>query len=145
MAQRLGTRNAPSARHAPGGTSAPVMTAAEVTGRLKKAGKVTLDSNGNGTVTLGPDNAWQRWDVTGIVVKTSQSATSTPVPQAEVFVNATTSPANSEGATSSGNNDTFNGATEVGPADNLNIVWSGGISGSVATAIVTGTRYTRRA
>lgn len=117
----------------------------EITGRLKKSGTVTLDSSGNGTVTFSTDNAWQRWEVTGVVVKTSQAATTTPVPTAEVFVNATSSEANSEGKTESGNNDTFAGLTEVGPVDNLSVVWTGGIAGTVATAVITGTTYQRRA
>jgi hypothetical protein len=117
----------------------------EEPGRLKKSGTVTLDSSGNGTVAFTCDNAWQRWEVTGIVVKTDQASTTIPVPIAEVFVNSTSSPANSEGATSSGNGDTFAGLTEVGHADTLNVAWSGGVAGSVATAILTGTTYQRRA
>jgi hypothetical protein len=117
----------------------------EVSGKLKRSGQVTLDASGNGTIQFVPYNARQRWEVDQIVVSTNQSATSTPVPVASAYVNATTSAGNLEGSTSSGNQDTMLGLVAVGPVDNLNITWTGGISGSVATAIITGTFYTRRA
>ena len=117
----------------------------EVSGKLKKSAQVTLDSSGSGTVTFTPYNARQRWEVAQIVVTTNQAATATPVPVAEVFVNATSSRGNSEGSTSSGSQDTLTGLVEVGACDQLSVVWTGGISGTVATAIVTGQYFTRRA
>jgi hypothetical protein len=146
MAARPASRAAPSARQTPLGTGDTRVAALpfEETGRLKKSGQVTLDGSGNGTVTLTPYNARQRWEVDQVVVSTNQSATSTPVPVAEVFVNATSSRGNSEGGTSSGSQDTLSGLINVGSVDQLSIVWTGGISGSVATAIVTGQFYTRR-
>ena len=118
--------------------------AGEVAGVLKAGGSVVLDASGSGTITLDPQNARQRWEVDSVVVKTSQAATATPVPVAEVFINAASSPGNSQGATSSGSQDTFSGVGNVGPCDTLSIVFTAGIPGTTAFANVSGTKYTRR-
>jgi hypothetical protein len=117
---------------------------AEYSGDLKQAGSVVLDGSGNGTISFSAQNARQRWEVTAIVVSTSQAATATPVPVATVYVNGV-STGNSQGATSSGNQDTFSGTVQVGPCDTLSVVFAGGIAGTTAFANVAGTKYTRRA
>jgi hypothetical protein len=116
----------------------------ELTAQLKKVGRVVLDASGNGTLYFDPDNANQRWEVTGVVVSTNQGLT-TPYPVATLFVGPETSPGNNQGATASGNQDTFgSGCIDVGNADTLAVVWTGGVPGSTAFAQVTGSKYTRR-
>ena len=127
----------------------------EVQGQLKKSGQVTLDANGNGTVTFQPDSAWQRWVISGVVVYTSQDATATVVPMASTAINGTdltqVSPGNIMGQSWSGNQDTFQGETDVGPCDFFAVMFTcppgqdpTTLAGVVATAIITGDKFTRR-
>ena len=110
---------------------------------LKKSQSVTLDGNGNGTLYFDPDNANQRWEVTGVVISTNQGLV-TPYPLCSLFVGPETSQANLQGQSASGNQDQFTGCTDVGAADELVVVWQGGVAGTVASAQVSGTKYTRR-
>lgn len=119
---------------------------------LKKNGSVVLNAAGAGTIFFDPENARQRWEVTSVVVATSQAATATPVPQAGVYLNgvyqgssAITSAGGSQGVTWSGSQDTFSGKTDVGPCDQLAVVFTAGIPGTTAYANLSGTKYTRRA
>lgn len=114
----------------------------EVESVLQKSATVTLDGNGNGTVDFDVDNAWQRWVIDSVRVKTSQGNTQTPYPLAEVF-NGPIASAFSEGATFTGNQDTFRGRVDLDAGSELHVVWTGGVPGSVATARVTGKKYTR--
>lgn len=127
----------------------------EVQSQLKKSGSVTLNSSGNGTLTFDPDSAHQRWVVTSVVVTDNQPATATVIPIATVALNSasitTMSPGNQRGTTWSGNQDTFTGEMDVGPCDFLSIIFGpppGGsgasLSGVIATAVITGVKYTRR-
>lgn len=132
--------------------------AGEVEGLLKKSGSVKLDTNGNGVLTFDPDNANQRWEVTSVVNFTNQAATATVIPVATIAINsvtfATMSAGNQRGATWSGNQDVFRGLTDVGPADFLTISFSpppgatgaqiATLAGVIASAVVTGSKYTRR-
>lgn len=132
--------------------------AGEVEGLLKKSGSVKLDTNGNGVLTFDPDNANQRWEVTSVVNFTNQVATATVIPVATIAINsvtfATMSAGNQRGATWSGNQDVFRGLTDVGPADFLTISFSpppgatgaqiATLAGVIASAVVTGSKYTRR-
>lgn len=128
----------------------------EVQSQLKKSGQVTLDANGNGSVTFDPDNARQRWDISAVVVKTNQPANATVVPVATLVMNGVditqSSPGNQRGATYSGNQDTFQGSWDIGPCDFMSVVFSAApgqdgtqMAGVIATVIVTGSKYTRRA
>ena len=128
----------------------------EVSAELRKTGQVTLDATGNGVLTFDPDNARQRWEVTGIVVATNQNATATVVPVATAALNTTTfatlSAGNNRGQSWSGNQDTFAGKIDVGPCDFLAVAFSpppgqsgSPMSGVIASAVITGTKYTRRA
>lgn len=128
----------------------------ETQAQLRKTGSVTLDANGNGVIIFDPDNARQRWVVTGVVVSDNQAATSTVIPVATIALNTTSlstmSPANQRGATWSGNQDTFGGALDVGPCDFMAVIFSpppgtGGsvLAGVICTAIVTGVKYGRTA
>lgn len=131
----------------------------EIEARLIKSGSVKLDSTGNGVVTLDPENARQRWEVTSVVVSTNQSATATTVPVATVAKNTAIasqlSQGNNGGQSWSGNQDTFAGKWEISPADYLSVIFApppgatGGqiaaLSGVMCYVTVTGTKYTRRA
>lgn len=123
--------------------------------QLKKSGQVKLDANGNGTLYFTPDNARQRWVVTAIIVKTNQAATVTVTPVATVALNSndinTMSDGNGRGASWSGNQDTFSGNIDVGPCDNLSVIFSpppgqsaATLVGVIASAVVTGVKFTRR-
>lgn len=115
----------------------------EIQGYLNKAGNVVLDSNGNGTIDFSVDNAWQRWEIDSVVVSTSQLSTQTPYPTAEVFEGPTTSPVFSQGASWTGNQDTFRGRVDLDSGSELHVVFTGGIPGTTATVRVHGTRYTQ--
>lgn len=126
----------------------------EISSQLKVSGSVTLAAAG-GVLFFSPDHANQRWEVTSIVVSTNQAATATTIPYATVAINSPQlglmSPGNQRGASASGNQDTFGGSTDVGPCDELDIHFTPppGQSGTplvgvIASAVVTGTKYTRR-
>jgi len=128
----------------------------EVTSQLRKSASVTLDANGKGSVSFSPDHANQRWVVTAVIVNTNQAAIATVVPYATGALNTTDisqmSPGNHLGTSWDGNNDTFGGtAFDVGPVDFYSVLWypppgqSGSpLAGVIATAVLTGTKYTRR-
>lgn len=128
----------------------------EQVGQLRKTGQVTLNSAGKGVLTFDPDNARQRWEVTQVVVTTNQASTATTVPVATIARNtvdlSTMSPGNQGSATWSGNQDTWTGEELIGPCDWLAVLFtpppgqSGTpLAGVICTAIVTGTKFTRRA
>jgi hypothetical protein len=130
-------------------------TIVETSTLLKKSGTVVLDGNGNGVLIFDPDNARQRWEVTSVVVSTNQAAIAGMVPVVTLAVNtvalSTMSPSNQRGASWNGNQDTFSGQIDIGPCDFLSIIFApptGSVgtplAGVLATAIVTGTKYTRR-
>lgn len=122
--------------------------------QLKKNGQVTLDSGGNGVLLFDPDNARQRWVVKKVVVATNQASTASVVPIVTMALNttafATMSPGNQRGATWSGNQDTWEGEEDVGPCDFFAVIFSpptgqgASLAGVICTAVVTGTKYTRR-
>ena len=130
----------------------------EVASQLKKSGQVKLDTNGNGVLIFDPDSANQRWVIGSIVVSTNQAATATVVPQCQLAMNTTSlsqlSAGNQRGSTWSGNQDTFAGPVDVGPCDFIALLFypppgSTGaqialLSGVIASAVVSGTKFTRR-
>lgn len=115
----------------------------EIEGELHKYDSVILDSNGDGTIDFSVDNAWQRWVIDSVRVTTSQLSTQAPYPTAEVFAGPI-SPGFSQGATWTGNNDTFRGKAEIDVGGELHVVFTGGVPGSRAYARVYGKRYTQR-
>lgn len=135
----------------------PAPGVVEVSGLLKKSGKVTLDATGAGVITFTPDSGWQRWEVTSVTVQTNQLSTDLVVPIATLALNAvdpvTASPGNVQGASYSGNLDTFSGdVVDVGPCDFLSVMFTcppgqsaSGLNGVIAQAVINGTKYTRRA
>lgn len=127
----------------------------EITSALKKSGQVTLNAQGLGVLTFDPDHANQRWEVDFVVVSTNQSATATTVPVVTLAMNTVTfgtlSAGNQQGATWNGNQETFSGRWDVGPCDFLSVLFSppagaapDGLPGVIGSAVVTGTKYTRR-
>jgi hypothetical protein len=128
----------------------------EIESQLKKSGSVKLSAAGLGVITFDPDNARQRWEVRQVVVTTNQPATATTVPVCTLALNTdsftTMSAGNQRGASWNGNQETFTGLEHVGPADFLSVLFtppagaSGApLSGVIATAVVTGSKFTRRA
>lgn len=103
---------------------------------LNEAQSVILDSNGNGTVTLGPDNAFQQWIPTNAACSVS-SNTSEPV---FVLYNGSAGNANRIGGSYTGSNDNtdLNGIT-LYPGSVLTGVWTGGDAGATATLSIQGT------
>lgn len=124
--------------------------------QLKKSATVTLNSSGQGTVYFSADSARQRFVVNSIVVRTNQAFNAGTVPTVDVALNSndvlTMSDGNRLGATWSGNQDTWEGEIDVGPCDNLSVIFgppSGqagtSLVGVICTAVITGVKYTRRA
>lgn len=131
----------------------------EVAAQLAARGSVTLDAAGNGVLTFGTDHANQRWVVTTVIVSTSQPSTATVVPYATCALNTTSlsqmSPGNQLGTSWDGNTDTFGGpAFDVGPCDFVAVLFypppgqpgaGAALAGVVASVVLRGTKYTRRA
>jgi hypothetical protein len=99
-----------------------------------------------------------RWVITSIVVSTNQSSVAQVVPYATLALNTTDfsqmSQGNQRGTTYSGNNDTYSSPLDVGPCDFASVLFYpppgsspsqiAQLSGVIATAVVLGTKYTRR-
>jgi hypothetical protein len=127
----------------------------EIQSQLKKSGQVTLNSNGQGVLIFDPDNARQRWVIEEIVVKTNQNSTATTVPFVQLALNTvdpgTMSDGNMRGRSWNGNQETFTGSEDVGPCDFFSVIFMPptGVSGSllagvICSAVLTGSKYTRR-
>lgn len=130
----------------------------ETASQLKKSGQVTLDVNGKGVLTFDPDSANQRWVIGSIVVSTNQSATASVVPFVQLAINTTDisqlSAGNQRGATWDGNQDVFTGPIDLGPCDFVSLLFYpppgsspsqvSVLVGVIASAVVSGTKYTRR-
>jgi hypothetical protein len=130
----------------------------EIPGQLRYAAQVKLDATGNGVMTFDPASARERWEVTSVVVSTSQAANATVVPVATVGKNtliaSQLSQGNNRGSSWSGNQDVFSGQIDISPADYLSVIFSpppgatntqiAALAGVICYATVTGTRYVRR-
>ena len=130
----------------------------ETAGQLKQTGSVTLNAGGIGTVTFSPVNANQRWVIGKVVVSTNQDATAVVIPYATLALNtvdfATLSQGFQRGTSWAGNNDSFSGTMDVGPCDFFSVLFYpppgsspsqvAQLAGVIATAVATGTSYTRR-
>lgn len=131
----------------------------ESASQLKTSGSVTLGAGGTGAVSFSPDSANQRWVIDEITVTTNQAATATVVPYATPALNtndiSTMSQGNQRGTSWAGNNDKFTGELDVGPCDFMSVLFypppgstpaaAAALAGVIATAVVTGAKYTRRA
>lgn len=122
---------------------------------LKKSGQVTLNASGVGVLQFYPDHANQSWKVDSVVVSTNQAATATTVPFVSLALNtvdpATASPGNAQGTTWNGNSETFSGEILVGECDFLAVIFKpppgaavDGLPGVIGSAVLSGTKYTRR-
>lgn len=131
------------------------MAAVEIESDLKKSGQVTLNASGIGVLQFYPDHSNQRWEVDSIVVSTNQAATATTVPFVSLALNTTdpttASAGNAQGSTWNGNSETFTGKIKVGECDFLAVIFtpptgaSGTpLSGVIGSAVLTGTKYSRR-
>jgi hypothetical protein len=127
----------------------------EVPGQVRQSDQVTLNAAGIGVVSFQPVSANSRWVVTSVTVSTNQPSIASLVPFAAILLNATdltmASPANNYGSTWDGNNDQFSTAFDVGPCDFFSVVWypppgqsGASLAGVIASAVVSGTSYTRR-
>ena len=130
----------------------------EVEGQLRRSGQVVLNASGQGVLTFDPASARDRWEVQSVVVTTNQAAAATVIPVATVARNTTAfgtlSQGNNLGQSWSGNQDVFAGKLDIGPCDFLSVIFSpppgatntqiAALSGVIAYATVTGTRFTRR-
>ena len=109
-------------------------------GTVRRRKSVTLDANGNGTVTFGVDwSSNHKWVINSVIVATSQLPTVAPYPTATVYLGGQ-QVGTSEGATWTGNQDIFSGVAEM-TCDDLYVVFTGGVAGSVATVIIEGDSY----
>jgi len=109
-------------------------------GPVRRRGSVTLDASGNGEVDFDVWSAWNEWEIHEVVVNTNQGRTNPPYPQATVYVGGVAQ-GHSEGGTWDGNQDTFVGKVTMTACDTLSVQFTGGLPGSIATAILEGTNY----
>jgi hypothetical protein len=129
----------------------------ELRGQLKLNQSVALDATGSGVIFFQAGSANQRWVIRHVVVSTNQPATATVVPYATLALNTTSlsamSQGNQRGTSWAANNDTFTGMMDVGQCDYLTVLFYpppgatpaqiAALAGVQATAVATGTRYTR--
>lgn len=130
----------------------------ETQGQLRMSSSVKLDATGQGTITFDPDHANQRWVVESVVVSASLVGLPSAVPIVNLALNShsmsTLSLGNQLGSTYSGNQDSFTGSIDVGPCDFLTVLFAPApgatvaqiayLSGTVCTAIITGSKFSRR-
>lgn len=110
--------------------------------QLNAAVTITLNSAGNGTAEIGPENAGPPvWYIDTVLLTTSRPGNA-PVPRASVYLDSV-SPSNLQGIT-------YDASFGQASADGLRIVrgqrllvnWSGGRDGDLASVTVVGTRGT---
>jgi hypothetical protein len=110
--------------------------------QLDESASVVLNASGNGSVTLQP-KAWQTWNVTSINVRTDQGVTTTPVPQATVYL-GDASPGQIVAQTYMGNRSSAGGSPLlVQSSQRLIVEWTNGVAGSRATVSLYGTQSMR--
>lgn len=109
-------------------------------GSVRRRGAVTLDGSGNGTVSFDVTySSNHKWVINEIVVATNQSQTTPPYPTATAYYGGQQVGV-SEGATWTGNQDTLRGNIEM-TAETLSVAFTGGLAGSVATAVIEGDSF----
>lgn len=131
----------------------------EISGRLRTSQSGTLGATGTTAIIFQPTSANQRWVVTSCVVSTNQASTAVVTPYATMALNTTDitqlGQSNRVADTYNGSQNTFSGALDVGPCDFLAVLvypppgsTAGQISalvGVIASVVIYGTKYTRRA
>ncbi len=114
----------------------------EVKAILNVAKSVTLDGSGNATMDFTVSGAWERWEITSIVFSTNQASTAPPFPEAFVY-SGPISPHYLQCSTASGNQDTGSGLILADVGNDVHVVYSGGLAGSIATVTLSGDKFTR--
>jgi hypothetical protein len=104
-----------------------------------RPGSAAVAADGSATVTFEIDNTNARWVIDEVTVQTSQAPGSVPVPQARLYLNFPGQQEAFQGGSNSGNMDTAAGRVVLYAGDILYVIWSGGIPGTKATAIIGGT------
>ena len=109
-------------------------------GAYRNRKSVTLDANGNGSVTFDVRSSNQRYVIEYILVSTNQAVTQTPYPTATIYEGPQPVAAGlADGASWTGNQDIFKGKFLIDACTDLTVAFTGGVVGSVATAIIQGT------
>ena len=109
-------------------------------GTVRRRGSVTLDGSGNGTVTFYVTySSNHKWVIADVVLATNQSSTQAPYPTATAYYGGQQVGV-SEGATWTGNQDIMRGIIEM-TDEALNVAFTGGLAGSVATAVIEGDSF----
>lgn len=111
-------------------------------GEVRRRQSVTLDASGNGSVTFIVWTSNQRWIIEYIGVQTNQSPTTAPYPTATVYEGPQQA-GMADGATWTGNQDTFTGRFVMDACTDLTVAFTGGVAGSVATVVIEGTNELR--
>ena len=111
-------------------------------GEVRRRLSVTLDGSGNGAVTFTVRHANQRWIIHYIGVSTSQAPTTAPYPTATVYEGPQQA-GMADGATWTGNQDTFTGRFVMDACTDLTVAFTGGVAASVATVVIEGTNELR--
>ncbi len=109
-------------------------------GTVRRRLSVTLDGSGNGSVTFGVTySANHKWVISDVLVATSQSPSQAPYPTATAYLGGQQVGV-SEGATWTGNQDVMRGQIEM-TSEELTVAFTGGLPGSVATAVIEGDSF----
>lgn len=108
-------------------------------GPVRRRKSVKLDASGNGSVQFEVFSANHRWLIYEVVVNVSGASPGT-FPQVTLHVGSN-SAGLSEGASWTGNQETFQGQIEMNAADDLSVDFTGGTPSQVATAIIEGVNY----
>lgn len=111
-------------------------------GEIRRRLSVTLDGSGNGAVTFNVRHANQRWRIEYVTVSTNQASTTAPYPTATIYEGPQQA-GMSDGATWTGNQDTFRGRFVMDACTDLTVAFTGGVAGSVATVVILGTNELR--
>lgn len=107
-------------------------------GEYRRRLSVTLDGSGNGQVQFDVRSSNQRYKIKYVTVSTNQALTQQPYPTVTTYNGSVQSPGLSEGATWTGNQDTFHGQWIIDACDDLIVAFVGGVAGSIASAIIEG-------
>jgi hypothetical protein len=98
----------------------------------------TLDANGNGEASTGPQSPGERWDGINAAVSVATNANEATC---SLYAGAAATPGYLQGATtwgSTGNSGPISASVRVG--GNVFAVWTGGDPGAKATLTITGKR-----
>lgn len=129
-----GPARGPADRY-PGGDWAQV-------GEVRRRLSVTLDGSGNGSVQFSVRHANQRWLIGFVTVSTNQPNTQAPYPTATIYEGPQQA-GMADGATWTGNQDSFRGRFVMDACTDLTVAFTGGVPGSVATVVIEGTNELR--